>query len=232
MDTIPGRYNNRSTMAGETRIECNLRRAATLKEEGNALFKAGNYTKAIVKYATVQAYTRGLPGSKRGLSGMAVLATSGTSQENQIAAVDEHRARELEAAALMNASLCALKVKSGQKALKFADLAVETDPSLWKVYLCIRTYVIISVFEPMILQAHLRRTEALLMLNDSTGARKSLELCEVRINDSSVSEEEKSTARAAVASAYGRLGVLEKRDDAKFKKAFSSVFERLHDDDK
>ena len=46
-------------------VAAKLRGAREFKEEGNRLFKEGNFKKALVSYRKVRAFTRGLPGSKR-----------------------------------------------------------------------------------------------------------------------------------------------------------------------
>ena len=62
-----------SVQSIEFKIEAGLR----YKQLGNDLFKEGKYKSAISKYGTVLAYVRGLPGSKRGLDGIASMAVSG-----------------------------------------------------------------------------------------------------------------------------------------------------------
>ena len=48
-------------------IEGKLERAQLHKEEGNNLFKKGDFKKAVCLYSKAVAYTSGLPGSKRSL---------------------------------------------------------------------------------------------------------------------------------------------------------------------
>ena len=48
-----------------------------LKQEGNEIFKAGNYKKAITLYSRAIAYTHGMPGSSRALGEADIARTFG-----------------------------------------------------------------------------------------------------------------------------------------------------------
>jgi tetratricopeptide (TPR) repeat protein len=107
-----------------------LKDAVAYKEQGNALFKAGEYRKAVTKYATVFAFTRGLPGSKRSKSSLPVDIgkTGGTPLDPAL----ENEASELERLCEQNIATCYIKLNSGAEALEHANKALSLNPSAAK----------------------------------------------------------------------------------------------------
>ena len=86
-------------------IEGKLLRATAHKDEGNEYFKGGNYKKAISCYAKVVAYTKGLPGSKRGGMGGGggiVDMVAGSMAQVQVTPEEDQRAIDLETISYTN----------------------------------------------------------------------------------------------------------------------------------
>ena len=111
-------------------IEELLQEAARYKEEGNELFASGQYKKAISKYSTVFAFTRGLPGSKRGMDNIASMAV-GTPIDPSL----DQRAVELERLSELNIAACYLKLERGKEALEHSNKAIELDATVGKAFL-------------------------------------------------------------------------------------------------
>lgn len=103
------------------------------KSKGNELFKAGKYKSAISKYGTVLAYIRGLPGSKRGLDGVASMINSSQEGVSDITTEQELSTTELEKVTLQNIATCHLKLLNYADALSFCNKAIKLDPKAWKV---------------------------------------------------------------------------------------------------
>jgi tetratricopeptide (TPR) repeat protein len=178
-------------------IDSKLATAQALKAEGNELFKQQKYRKAIVKYATVISYVKGLPGSKRGLSGMAELASSQDGAGLKVTAEQEVAACELEATALLNMATCHLKLMNASQAVEFAVKALTIKPdNNWK--------------------AHLRRGEGLLMKGDCDGAKIALQEAQRLAPD--------APAQSLVQAELKKVNVRLKEQIIKQKQAFAGIF--------
>lgn len=148
----------------------------------------------------------GLPGSKRGLSGMSEIASSGSSVT--IDAADESRAVELETVALTNMAMCYLKLEEPRKAVEFCQKALTVNPGAWK--------------------ALLRKAEAQGMMGNYEIARKTLDDAlkispDAGSRSAIVKEREKQNAaeRAAISAQNGKQ-----------KKAFSKMFDGMESSDR
>ena len=126
-----------------TTIAGKLEYAAGCKAEGNELFKAGLYKKAISKYGKVFAFVRGLPGSKASAAALPVDMNSlgGSKPKNDgvegVSDSQENDAGELEATTLLNISTCHTKMGNLDKALEFANKSVKVNGKNWKAHLII-----------------------------------------------------------------------------------------------
>lgn len=113
-------------------IEERLAEALQHKEKGNELFREGLYQRAISKYSTVFAYTRGLPGSSRGVEGVAKMAVPAGAK---IAAELDTQAMELERLCEQNIAACYLKLDRPREAVAHCDRALVLDPRASKSHL-------------------------------------------------------------------------------------------------
>ena len=100
---------------------------------GNELFKEGRYKSAISKYGTVLAYIRGLPGSKRGLDGIAAMAVPKDANNGGVSVEQEASTLDIEKNVYQNIAVCHLKLKNGREALAFCKKAIELDANYYKV---------------------------------------------------------------------------------------------------
>lgn len=125
-------------------VAAKLRGARDFKEEGNRLFKEGNFKKALVSYRKVRAFTRGLPGSKRLLPGrdsqdssMLGMASKSMLGNGQVPVSDEEEeeAMELEAQTFANISTCYIRLEKGTEAQKAAKEALYLRPYYWKAHI-------------------------------------------------------------------------------------------------
>jgi tetratricopeptide (TPR) repeat protein len=113
-------------------IEDRIAQGEEYKRKGNELFKAGKYKSAISKYGTVLAFIRGLPGSKRGLDGVAAMVNT-TGAAAVVSQQQELDTTELEKVTLQNIATCHMKLQNNQEALQFCSKALKLDPKAWKV---------------------------------------------------------------------------------------------------
>lgn len=89
-----------------TNVNCFL-----LLDEGNEHFKKGDFKKAKSCYGKVLAFTRGLPGSTRGMEGMVEMAAKKSSGVESVVTIEEdQQAVELEVIAQTNMATCFLKL--------------------------------------------------------------------------------------------------------------------------
>lgn len=148
----------------------------------------------------------GLPGSKRGLSGMSEIASSGSGAA--IDAADESRAVELETVALTNIAMCYLKMEEPRKAIEFCQKAITGNPTAWK--------------------ALLRKAEAQAMMGNYEVARKTL--------DDALKISPDAASRSAIIKEKERQIAAERAANAaqngKQKKAFSKMFDGLESSDR
>lgn len=167
------------------------------------IYRQGKFKKAIVQYNTVIAFTRGLPGSKRGLNG-GVAEMAVKTGENCITPEEEAKAVELESTALVNAATCHLKLENPRGALEQATKALELSSDNWKAWL--------------------RKGEAQSSLKDFDRARKSLENALEHAVRTNVPE----GSQAAIKKEMKQLAIREKQDIQRQKKAFAGLFERAN----
>jgi tetratricopeptide (TPR) repeat protein len=122
-------------------IESKLNKAEQYKLEGNEHFKNQKFKKAISSYGKVLAYTKGLPGSTRGLSGVSEMASQ-SCRETSITEEEESRSILIETTVQTNLSVCYLKLDNGIKSLEHSKKALELNPKSWKgIYI----YIYISL---------------------------------------------------------------------------------------
>lgn len=124
-------------------IASKLEGAREHKEQGNALFKAGEFKKAVLAYRKVLAFTRGLPGSRR-TSGTGRVTDDTSMQdmisqrdnqgppENRVTADEEEAAIDIEAQSLTNIATCYLRLDKAQQAQESAKKALLLRPFSWK----------------------------------------------------------------------------------------------------
>jgi len=123
-----------------------LEGARAYKETGNALFKDGNFKKAVIAYRKVLAFTRGLPGSKRvsgsgdaqdaSMHNMIIDGQRRSGPVDQWVTDDEEEAAlDIESQTLTNISTCYLRLEKGAQAQEAAKKALVLRPYSWKAYL-------------------------------------------------------------------------------------------------
>ena len=123
-----------------------LEGAKAYKEAGTALFKDGNFKKAVIAYRKVLAFTRGLPGSKRvsgsgdaqdaSMHNMIIDGQRRSGPEDQWVTDDEEEAAlDIESQTLTNISTCYLRLEKGAQAQEAAKKALALRPYSWKAYL-------------------------------------------------------------------------------------------------
>lgn len=177
-----------------------LEMALHFKELGTALFKNCDYKKAIVNYGKAVAFTKGLPGSKRGLEGMGAMAANSSTIE-PISEENDQKAIDLELISLTNIATCYLKLNEPRKALEFCEKALITSENAWK--------------------AMLRKSEALTMMRNYELAR------EILANALAVAPD--AVSRTAIAAASEKLkaaeGAATKLFNQQQKKSMSKMFE-------
>ena len=110
-------------------IDDKLLGARDHKDEGNAFFKDKKYSRAIVAYNKVLAFTRNLPGSKRtGGGGIhEMVQTAIADRPGSVTNEQEIEAMEIECQALTNIATCNIKLERGGQALEACRKAL----SLW-----------------------------------------------------------------------------------------------------
>ena len=118
-------------MSGRS-VEELLRDATTYKDQGGALVREATaetdptkrktlFRRAASKYATVFAYTRGLPGSSRNSSSLPIPAEARGSALNPEL---ERQAAELERVCHQNIAICKLSIEDAKGALEHIDKAI------------------------------------------------------------------------------------------------------------
>ena len=112
--------------------------AESLKEEGNAFFKAGELRKARSCYTKVFAFTRGLPGSTFDKRSDDESFDSGmylNPSEERITPLQEKQCVALELSVRLNMATIFIKEKKGRKAVEESVLALERDSESWKAHM-------------------------------------------------------------------------------------------------
>jgi len=131
-----------------------LKTGLDLKEEGNALFKAGQVEKALAKYTKIFLWVNGLnPGAN--ITGM----MEDQSRVPKPTEDQQVQIKELRVTANLNCATCYLKMGKPDKALDFCGKALEQDADNKK--------------------AVWRRGQAYLAMNDVDNAQKDLEASKV-----------------------------------------------------
>lgn len=161
--------------------------ALALKAEGNALFVAKEYRKAVGKYTRMFAYT-GL--KKAALPGVAQLMA-------REAPAEDPEMDALRRTAKLNLAQCYLKLGEHERAERYAGEVIDEEPGLAK--------------------ARYRRGLARIALGDAEGAAADLGRARELAPDD-----------PGVAAALRRLAVLERREEARQRKAFGGLFERAN----
>jgi tetratricopeptide (TPR) repeat protein len=187
-----------STISGKIEFACGL------KEQGNAHFKEGSFSKALVCYGKVFAFTRGHPGAtfeKQEAGGFDTSKMVGDDVQ-KITPEEQKRCIDLEIAVENNMATIFIKQKNGSKAVKHSERALVRDPSNWKAFL--------------------RLGEGKALLHDWEGSCKSL-----RMADELAPEANKATIRKELEKSVAQ----EKREraaaDAAQRKSMAGVFERM-----
>ena len=165
-------------------------------EEGNALFKEQKFKKAISTYGKSLAYTRGLPGSKRGLDNIASMAVSESGPKTS--PEQEARSIEIEGVVETNIAMCFVKLAEPRKAIEHADKALSLNKNSWKAYL--------------------RKGEAQILMMNSDGAKASL--------DSAWSNAPDAAAQTMITKERKKLSSLEKEETKKQKAAWAGIFNK------
>ena len=101
-----------------------IEKAIEYKNIGNHYFKENKYKKAISKYGIVLAYIRGLPGSKRGLEGIASMASAVNTGDN-VTELEDIQSLEIEKVIYQNIANCHIKLKNLQESLEFCNKAIK-----------------------------------------------------------------------------------------------------------
>jgi tetratricopeptide (TPR) repeat protein len=181
-----------------TTTEGKIEGAKRLKDEGNELFKQQLFKKANVSYFKALAFTKGLPGRPVvGKEPMAQLAASHSNSSpltpEQIDAVNE-----LEVVLKTNLATCYVKLEDGNKALQYANEALEIKANAWKTLL--------------------RKGEALQLLKFH---EKSIEAF-----DAATALAPDDSARTSINKAKTKTLQMMKTENNKQKKAFANIFEK------
>jgi tetratricopeptide (TPR) repeat protein len=179
--------------------------AKSLKEEGNALFKEKQFTKAKRAYNTAIAYIKGLPGRPTKITDpfgqMAAKNVPADKMSDESAAELD----DLECALKTNIATCFVKLGKGFDAIAAANDALLVKPTYWK--------------------AMLRKAEGKLVIKDYEACLKVLEEVE------SVAPDESAAPTIKKIRADCQKGI--QAENAKQKKAFANVFSKLNlDEDK
>lgn len=179
-------------------ITSKLQQANIHREEGNAHFKSGMFKRAISCYGKALAYTRGLPGSNRGLDGIAAMSTQTVSHEHKVSKEDENKAIEIEVAVQSNIAVCYINLGKADAGLEYANKAIASNANYWKAYL--------------------RKGECQVMLNQLDEAEATFKAAQkLCVEDAGLSK---------ISTLMHRLKQLQKIEFQKQKKAFNGIFEK------
>ncbi len=110
-------------------IDEKLDRAAEAREEGNALFKAGEHSQAMFKWHEVLNYVRGLDRSRSYNSAVNGKA-GGISMEGKSSLTDEQNARMLDLLVAAHGNLAAGLLKARRAGVRHCQRRVTVPPSL------------------------------------------------------------------------------------------------------
>lgn len=108
-----------------------LATASSYKDQGNNFFKEANYKKALVKYNTALAFTKGLPGRNDGMDGMVKVAQTNSKVES-LSEEEDKLVKDFEIVVKTNIATCHVKLGNAEKALDAANSALALDPTAWK----------------------------------------------------------------------------------------------------
>ena len=208
-------------------IRAKLEGAQDFKAQGNALYKAGEFKKAVLAYRKVLAFTRGLPGSRR-MSGTGRVTEDSSLQdmisqrdnqgppENRVTADEEEIAMEIEAQSLTNIAMCYLRLDKAQQAQESAKKALLLRPFSWKAQMRLAEAQLMSKEFDEAKASFLRAHE---LAPESEVAAKNnmvLSLNSIKALKKAWEDEMRSTTAAAFGRAFGSVGSAgeEKMDEA------------------
>jgi tetratricopeptide (TPR) repeat protein len=180
-----------------------LQQAKVYKEQGTTCFKAGNFSKARVRYATCLAFTRGLPGREM-KSGESMAQLAAQSQGRKLSKTLSDELNEFDAVVMTNIAACYLKLNKPHEALNSARDALEMEPSYWKAYL--------------------RLAEAKEKTKDYEGCLKVLDRAMISTN---CGEDAGAVVAIRKIRELAQKGI--KEEASRQRKAFSNIFERARE---
>jgi tetratricopeptide (TPR) repeat protein len=175
-----------------------LHRAEELKEEGNHYFKQSLFSNAKSSYGKALAYVKGIPGSKRTVTGFEQIAPSTTPPLSK--ELDES-AKELEKILYQNIATCYLKLNKPNDAISNCNKALQIDANSWK--------------------ALLRKGQANIALNDYERAR---ELLDKAISEC----DNDASAIATIQREFTNIENLNRKYDAQERKKYASMFSKAN----
>eukprot|EP01041_Mallomonas_annulata_P002742 gene2742-5403_t len=112
----------------------NLSKCKEFKEQGNSFFKENNFKKAKVSYGKALAYIKGIPGSKRSVTGFEEITGASLNSAPLSEEIDKELL-EIQKVLHQNIAICYLKLGSPGDALRECDNALKLDGNSWKAML-------------------------------------------------------------------------------------------------
>ena len=191
-------------MAFPSTISGKIDYALGLKEQGNAHFKAGAFSKALVCYGKVFAFTRGHPGAtfeQQEAGGFDTSKMFGNDVP-KITPAEQTRCIELELAVENNMATIFIKQKNALNAVKHSERALVRDSTNWKAFL--------------------RLGEGKALLHDWEGSCKAL-----RTAEQLAPEANKATIRNEREKSISQNKRERAAADAAQRKSMAGVFERM-----
>jgi tetratricopeptide (TPR) repeat protein len=117
-------------------IEGMIEYASKVKDEGNLYFKAGKNKKALLTYAKVFAFTKGIPGRNSPDTPDGGFDTSPyLGNAIKISEEEDHKCNELELATLTNMATICIKENQAIKAIEYAERALLRHNDSFKAHL-------------------------------------------------------------------------------------------------
>lgn len=117
-------------------VVAQLEQAEVFKNEGNALFKEGNYKKALGKYWKVFCYVNGLqiPGESNQSMDLANVVKAKNVQGSQVPADKVDSVKRLKQSTYLNMAACYLKTQDHHKCVDACTKALAADGPISKAY--------------------------------------------------------------------------------------------------